>query len=149
MTRYEYKVLPAPVRGMKAKGVKTTEARFAHALMEIMNELGREGWEYQRTDTLPCEERVGLTGRTTRFQNMLVFRRAEPEARPEPRHEDSPEATQRATVRRYVPTFSSRTRVEDGPPLRAVGELGRAPQIGPAPGNGTSKPGGDGGVAAE
>ncbi|MDH3263881.1 MAG: DUF4177 domain-containing protein [Paracoccaceae bacterium] len=76
MTRYEYKVLPAPQRGVKAKGAKSTEARFAHALMEIMNELGRDGWEYQRTDTLPCEERVGLTGRATRFQNMLVFRRA-------------------------------------------------------------------------
>ncbi len=76
MTRYEYKVLPAPFRGVKAKGAKTTEARFAHALMEVMNELGQDGWEYQRTDTLPCEERVGLTGRATRFQNMLVFRRA-------------------------------------------------------------------------
>lgn len=75
MTRYEYKVLPAPARGMKAKGAKTTEARFAVALMTLMNEQGREGWEYQRTDTLPCEERVGLTGRATRFQNMLVFRR--------------------------------------------------------------------------
>ncbi len=41
-----------------------------------MNAMGADGWEYQRTDTLPCEERVGLTGRTTVFQNMLVFRRA-------------------------------------------------------------------------
>lgn len=75
MTRYEYRVMPAPARAVKVRGAKTTEARFAHALMEVMNALGAEGWEYLRTDTLPCEERVGLTGRTTRFQNMLVFRR--------------------------------------------------------------------------
>ena len=40
-----------------------------------MNELGAQGWEYQRTDTLPCEERSGFTKRVTTFQNMLVFRR--------------------------------------------------------------------------
>jgi hypothetical protein len=84
MTRYEYRVLPAPSKGVKVKGARTTEARFAHALMELMNELGGEGWEYQRTDTLPCEERVGLTGRATRFQNMLVFRRALAETVEEP-----------------------------------------------------------------
>ena len=78
MIHYEYKVLPAPQKGVKVKGAKTTEARFAHALMEIMNEMGRDGWEYQRTDTLPCQERVGLTGKRTQFQNMLVFRRQLP-----------------------------------------------------------------------
>jgi hypothetical protein len=41
-----------------------------------MNRLGAEGWEYLRADTLPCEERVGFTGRQTTFQHMLIFRRA-------------------------------------------------------------------------
>ncbi|MBU2992959.1 DUF4177 domain-containing protein [Octadecabacter sp. 1_MG-2023] len=76
MTGFEYKVVPAPMRGLKAKGVKGTPARFANALQSVMNELGAEGWEYQRTDTLPVEERQGLTGKSTSFQNMLVFRRA-------------------------------------------------------------------------
>jgi hypothetical protein len=40
-----------------------------------MNDLGAEGWEYQRTDTLPCEERQGLTGKTTQFRHVLIFRR--------------------------------------------------------------------------
>lgn len=79
MTVYEYKVVPAPKRGLKAKGLRTSEARFANALSAVMNEMGVDGWEYQRTDTLPCEERQGLTGRTTVFQNMLVFRRAKEE----------------------------------------------------------------------
>lgn len=75
MPNYEYKVVPAPKKGLKAKGLKTTDARFANAMMVEMNELGAEGWEYQRSDTLPCEERTGLRGRNTTFLNMLVFRR--------------------------------------------------------------------------
>ena len=86
MQRFEYKVIPAPKRGEKARGVKTTEERFAYALTLLMNELGAEGWDYVRADALPCEERVGLTGTKTTFQNVLVFRRvigkAETEAAP-------------------------------------------------------------------
>jgi len=76
MTGFEYKVVPAPMRGLKAKGIKGTPARFANALQLVMNDLGAQGWEYQRTDTLPVEERFGLTKKSTSFQNMLVFRRA-------------------------------------------------------------------------
>lgn len=72
---YEYKVIPAPTRGKKARGLKSPADRFAHALGTVMNEMAAEGWQYLRTDTLPSEERSGLTGRTTVYQNMLVFRR--------------------------------------------------------------------------
>lgn len=75
MPRYEYKVIPAPRRGEKARGVKTTEERFALALTGVMNALGAEGWDYVRADTLPVDERSGLTGTKTSFQNLLVFRR--------------------------------------------------------------------------
>ncbi len=75
MSHYEYKVVPAPKKGLKGKGVKGAEERFANALMTAMNQLGAEGWEYQRSDTLPCEERSGMMGKSTTFQNMLVFRR--------------------------------------------------------------------------
>ncbi len=75
MERFEYKVVPAPARGEKIKGAKTTPDRFAHALTVLMNQMALDGWEYQRADTLPCEERVGFTGKTTKFQHMLVFRR--------------------------------------------------------------------------
>lgn len=76
MQRFEFKVIPAPKRGEKARGVKTTEDRFALALTTLMNELGAEGWDYVRADSLPCEERTGFTGTKTTFQNVLVFRRA-------------------------------------------------------------------------
>lgn len=75
MQRYEYKVLPAPNRGEKAPGVKGTGERFAYAMTQLMNRMAQDGWEYLRADTLPCEERTGLTGRSTSYQNLLVFRR--------------------------------------------------------------------------
>lgn len=76
MPRYEYKVVPAPKKAARVRGVKGTEARFAHALAEIMNAMGTDGWEYQRTDSLPCEARSTFGSKSTTFQNMLIFRRA-------------------------------------------------------------------------
>lgn len=73
---YEYKVIPAPARGEKERGLKTGVERFAFTLTQVMNELARDGWEYWRAETLPAEERTGLTSKTTVFHNLLVFRRA-------------------------------------------------------------------------
>jgi len=38
--------------------------------------MGADGCEYLRADTLPCEERQGLTSKTVKYHSMLVFRRA-------------------------------------------------------------------------
>ncbi|MEX0305999.1 MAG: DUF4177 domain-containing protein [Ruegeria sp.] len=76
MQRYEYKVVPAPQKGTKAKGVKTPEGRFATSIEQLLNQMGQDGWEYQRAELLPSEERSGLTGSTTNWRNVLVFRRA-------------------------------------------------------------------------
>lgn len=75
MSTYEFRVVPAPKAGLKAKGVRSNEERFALALETVMNQMGAQGWDYVRADTLPAEERQGMTGRTTVYQNMLVFRR--------------------------------------------------------------------------
>ena len=75
MIRYEYKVLPAPSRGQRGKGVKGSDGKFANALETLMNLMGSDGWEYQRADTLPSEERAGIASKTTVFRNVLVFRR--------------------------------------------------------------------------
>lgn len=75
MQNYEYRVIPAPHRGEKERGLKTGADRFAHALTLALNEQARNGWEYLRADTLPSEERNGLTSKTTVYHNLLVFRR--------------------------------------------------------------------------
>lgn len=72
---YEYKVLPAPSKGRKARGLKGPQARFANAVEQEINALATEGWEYQRTDILPSEERQGLTSTKTVYRSLMVFRR--------------------------------------------------------------------------
>jgi hypothetical protein len=72
---YEYWVVPAPRKGEKARGLKSTEERFALALTNVMNSMAAQGWEYHRADALPCDERSGLTGTKTTFHSVLVFRR--------------------------------------------------------------------------
>jgi hypothetical protein len=127
MQRFEYKVIPAPKRGEKARGIKSTEDRFAHALTLLMNQLGAEGWDYVRADALPCEERVGFTGTKETFQNVLVFRRVLGGAR----SDDRP---------------ATRLMLQDPAPAAAP-RLGPAetPLAGPAPSVGSARPG----VAAE
>jgi hypothetical protein len=75
MPNYQYRVVPAPQKGLKAKGVRSPEARFSNALEDLMNRMGDEGWEYQRAETLPSLERSGLTKTTTEWRNVLVFRK--------------------------------------------------------------------------
>lgn len=82
MRKFEYKAVPAPTTGTKAKGVKTTEDRFALSLTEALNEMAEDGWEYVRAETLPCTERKGLTGSQQTYQNILIFRRIETAALP-------------------------------------------------------------------
>jgi hypothetical protein len=77
MSIFEYKVIPAPFSGKRAKGVKGADGRFANALSESINELASAGWEYVRAESLPSVERKGLMRkRHEAYQNVLVFRRA-------------------------------------------------------------------------
>lgn len=118
MQHYEYRVVPAPRRGEKARGLKTTPERFAHALTQTMNDMAREGWEYLRADTLPCDERVGLTGRATSTQHVLVFRRELAAAAPAGEFHHAPAA---AATSAPAPRLGA-ARVEEG----------KAPPVGPA-----------------
>lgn len=78
MKRYEYKLVTAPERAGKIKGLKGAD-RFAATLEDVMNTLGAEGWQYLRADTLPQEVRAGLTGKQTIYRNILVFLRELPD----------------------------------------------------------------------
>ena len=77
--RYEYKVIPAPAKGKRAKGAKGAEGRFSHSLTVLMNEMAEDGWEFQRAECLPSLERVGLTKTEMQQHNLLVFRRLHPD----------------------------------------------------------------------
>lgn len=155
MQKFEYKVVPAPRRGEKSKAARTTPDRFALTLTLLMNDLGRDGWDYLRADTLPCEERVGFTGKATTFQNMLVFRRvlteqlAEPEPAPAPvLVAKAPQPAERALADyaglapRPVTArpLTSDAPAGEAPRISLVPSLpASAPSVGPAAGNGLAK----------
>ena len=92
MQQFDYKVIPAPRKSDKVKGLKTGADRFAYTLAAFLNDLGREGWEYLGTEVLPAEERTGLVGHKTVEHRVMLFRRllaagadapaSEPEAEP-------------------------------------------------------------------
>ncbi|MFV0410031.1 MAG: DUF4177 domain-containing protein [Paracoccus sp. (in: a-proteobacteria)] len=135
---YEYAAVPAPPRSDKGKGGKTPAERYAATLADAINVMAAGGWEYLRAETLPSEERSGLTGRTTLFHNLLIFRReiepavaAAPEPQAEARREPSiitppplapPKPTSQDPAPRAVPREAARN---EGP--------ARAPERKPAP----------------
>jgi hypothetical protein len=119
----EYRVVPAPKRGVKAKGAKTGEERFAAALSEVMNALGAEGWDYVRSDVLPCEERQGLTGRATVYHTVMVFRRAVAEAGTA----TGPAMVAPVMLPAALPAFLTPAPRTEAPPL-----INPAPPLGPA-----------------
>lgn len=75
MQSFEYLVVPAPAKGQKVKGLKTSAERYAYQLTTLLNELAAEGWEFWRADCLPSEERKGFTGTVQVQNNLLIFRR--------------------------------------------------------------------------
>lgn len=79
MPGYEYKIVPAPDRAKKIRGVKGPDARFAATLEDNLNTLGADGWEFVRTEVFSVEERTGLTGKKSIDRQVMVFRKALPE----------------------------------------------------------------------
>lgn len=73
---YEYKAVGAPEKCRRRKGCKTGSDRAAAEMDEIIKAEAVNGWEYQRTDLFPVEEKSGWLGRPREVHRaILVFRR--------------------------------------------------------------------------
>ncbi len=80
---FEYKCVGAPERPKRQRGVRGRSDRVALAMQEIIGAEAVDGWEYQRTDLVPVEEKRGIFSRAHEVHRaVLVFRR---ELEPEPR----------------------------------------------------------------
>lgn len=76
MSEWEYKVVAAPRRARRVRGLATPADRFAATLAETIAAEAQGGWEYLRAETLPFETRPGmLSARVETMQGLLVFRR--------------------------------------------------------------------------
>lgn len=75
MSRFEYKVVPAPERARPGLIAGDRRDRYASTLTEAINALAEEGWTFLRTDRLPYTVR-GFLGRKIREpREVMVFQR--------------------------------------------------------------------------
>jgi hypothetical protein len=162
MTHYDYKVVPAPKRAKKVKGIRAPEELFALTLTEAINEVARQGWEYVRAEHLQAEASRGwFRSASHGEQAVLVFRRtretlgprlaavrAEPEAAPPeapaplpapapplPAVEAPTPPAERAVVDRMQSSFRRREpalHFDDAPDDVAATPLRPSPRLGPA-----------------
>ena len=146
MQVFEYKVIPAPNKGKKAKGVKTPVDRFANGVETILNEMAAEGWEFQRAEMLPSDERSGLAGSKTNWRNLLIFRRVLMTEEPK-ETADFVAAAPSTTVASAVPTISETPEAATKPPLTATaGDPEAPPEAVQIPGQGAREMISDDGV---
>jgi hypothetical protein len=93
---YEYRVIPAPRRLKRIKGVSSTAELFAATLTETINAEARGGWEYVRSESLAAEEPGGWLRRGAVVEEtMMIFRRPRRQAFPEPAPEQHDPEVQR------------------------------------------------------
>lgn len=141
MTYYDYKVVPAPRRARKVKGVSGASDLFALTLTEAINEVARQGWEYCGSETLTSEAPGGWFRRgSVEERSLLVFRR--PREHLSPRLAAAPaeaataiEAPAPDPVRRPAQiqpgVLRREPRIGEEPP-HSVTPLRPVPQLGPA-----------------
>lgn len=108
---YEYKVIPAPERADKVKGLKRPEDRFAHKVEEVLNDMAAAGWSFLRAESLPGEARRLLRTQIV-THNILVFYR---EAT------DTEHADSHTVIPDSVPPLSGAFRHDPGPQIESVG----------------------------
>ncbi|HLS58839.1 MAG TPA: DUF4177 domain-containing protein [Paracoccaceae bacterium] len=76
---YEYRVVPAPRRLRKIKGVRSTPELFATTLTDAINAEARQGWEYVRSESMTAEGPSGWLRRGRIVEEtMMIFRRPRP-----------------------------------------------------------------------
>ena len=81
---YEYKIVGAPEKGKRKRGMRRRSDRVAAAFADIIKSEAVDGWEYLRTDLLPIIEGAGWFRRGREVNRaVMVFRRMRDRAKAE------------------------------------------------------------------
>ena len=116
MDKFEYKAIPAPVFGQRAKGVRGNDGRFAQAMSTTLNQMSLEGWEYIRAESLPANERRGVFRRRVQtHHNLLIFRRPADETFVASQETQGETSTFNPFRRSAVKTETAQTETEPAP----------------------------------
>lgn len=120
MSNYEFKVIPAPRKAEKIKGVRNGDDRFAHTITNTINTLAEDGWEYLRAESLPVDEKASMIGKSVeKYLSLLVFRR-EMFVEPEEIQEIKVEAPKVADPSMLQTLTTDSDEPEEVPPLGAA-----------------------------
>ncbi len=76
MERFEYRVVKCPSKSTKYTNLDKATDAFAQTLMDGMNELAIEGWQFVRNEAMVESRRTLLWGSSKRRQDYMVYRRA-------------------------------------------------------------------------
>ncbi len=136
MSYYDYKVVPAPTRAKKVRGVKAAPELVAMAMAEAINEVARQGWEYLRAETVSAEAPGGWLRRGAATEvAVLVFRRPREHLSPRLAAErDHVEAEPAAKIVSVAPASQRAHRAEFVQPPARVAEAAEPPPIAWRPG---------------
>ncbi|MEZ7813111.1 MAG: hypothetical protein ACI9O0_000861 [Paracoccaceae bacterium] len=72
---YEYKVVAMPEQAAKTAGLRGKANQFAQTVNNMMNAVGREGWEYQGLEVLSYQSRTWYGSKTNHDHTVMLFRR--------------------------------------------------------------------------
>lgn len=75
MAHFEFKVLPAPRRSKRMKGLMRGQNRFCATVTEFLNENGLDGWEFIGFEMMPLESRRFLFFQYVGECPCMIFRR--------------------------------------------------------------------------
>lgn len=73
--RFEYKLEKAPVKKNRYTGLAKSDDAFATTLMDNMNALARDGWQFQRNEVMTETKRGGLLQARKVNHTYMVYRR--------------------------------------------------------------------------
>jgi hypothetical protein len=113
---YEYKVVPAPDRAERIKGMKRPEDRFAHKIEGLLNDMATAGWSFLRAESLPSEERHLLRSQSVMRSLLIFYRETEDDAA----HQIAPAPTpaSEAEAPQTAPSLGAASRHDSGPQPR-------------------------------
>lgn len=113
---FEYKVIPAPDRADRVKGMKRPEDRFAHRVECVLNDMAAAGWSFLRTESLPAEERRLLRSEQRTHTLLVFYREAGDEAGQHPAPVADP--GHEAPSLQAAPSLGAASRHDAGPASR-------------------------------
>jgi hypothetical protein len=76
MAEYEYRVVPAPAKPARGKTDALGSDGFVALFSELLNDMGREGWIYVRTDVVTERRGRWPFRRQVETRDLVVFQRA-------------------------------------------------------------------------